>query len=214
MKSPVVMLPAQRFHQMDLFETVAPDVKCAVKPAAMPAPRHGMMTWQASEKHIGLFKPMIETHPAVADLKEWNPKIYGVSKDVIRTLVEAGFVEGEKLSPRTLCINLESWFRHRAVMRDDPFFWSDAENLKRYSDAWNRIKSRDGREGRDRRGGKKRAGFGFKGGMAPKGVEGPKTKENAQNPLGELGETASRPDRVGSPVASGPEAAKSTETSA
>jgi hypothetical protein len=204
------MLPAQRLHQMELFETVAPEVKCAVKPPTMAAPRHGMMVWQASAQHPGHFKPMVETHPAVVDLKNWNPKIYGCSKEVIRTLVECGMVEGERLSPRTLSIRLESWFAHRAKMRENPWFWSDAENLKKYSEAYRRMQQREGAKGRSHRRRKKRAGVHSEGGIAPGGVSGVETEENASDPLGELGERASRREGVASPAPSPQKHAKST----
>lgn len=132
MLATVQIVPQAHVHQLELFE-LAPEVHVAAKPVRVSAPRVGMMRWQPLPD--GSFKPLIETHPAVVDISRWAPAIYGCSRSVITTLVNAGFVEGERLSPRTLTINLESYFAWRTRMRGDPFFWSDQENRARYAAA-------------------------------------------------------------------------------
>lgn len=132
MKEPVNVLPQRRIVQLELFE-VAPDVAVAAKPAQIQAPRLGIMRWTPLEG--GVYKPEIETHPAAVNIKDWKEHVYGVSKHVIAALVEAGFVDGERLAPRTLLIHLESYFAHRARMRENPFFWQDSDNRQRYSEA-------------------------------------------------------------------------------
>lgn len=130
--TPVKILPQRRTLQLELFE-LAPDVLVAAKPVQITAPRMGIVTWVPVGD--GLYKSVIETHPTIIDIKDWDKKTLGCSKFVIAVLCEAGYVEAERLSPRTLAINLESYFAHRAKVREDHFFWLDDENRRRYSAA-------------------------------------------------------------------------------
>lgn len=119
--------------EMDSLWEVAPGVKSGVKPSQLQAPRLGVVHWEPAGD--GLFRPLLETHPAIVALTDWDERLYGCSQFIIKCLVEAGFVEGERLSPRGLTINLESFFQHRAKMRENPWFWSDSDNLRSYTRA-------------------------------------------------------------------------------
>jgi hypothetical protein len=150
MKTPVIVLPQRKTVQLELFE-VAPDIKIAAKPTQITAPRVGIMRWTPNPD--GSFRPEIETHPATVNIREWKEAIYGCSKLAILALVEAEFVDGERISPRTMNISLESYFNHRAKMRDNPWFWQDHDNRARYTKAMDKIKGENRHKPRNREGG-------------------------------------------------------------
>ena len=145
MHVPVTILPNARLEQLDLFQ-IAPEVQVAARPRTLPVPRHGMMRWEP--RGDGTYVPLIETHPAVVNLKRWKESLYGCDKEIIMNLVEAGFVEGERVAPRTVMINLESYFEFRSRMRANPWFWQDPDHRERYQKA---CATRHGRSRRDER---------------------------------------------------------------
>ena len=135
----VTLLPERRTLQLELWEA-APDVMVGDKPGNVRPPRHGVVFWEpVGDGHN--WRPRIETHPALVPLKQWDTKLYGCPRLVIQALVEGGFVEGERISPRCLNINLESWMQHRAMVRSNPWFWRDMDNLRRYTTALHAVNS-------------------------------------------------------------------------
>ena len=187
--TPVNILPSGRLVQMDLFETVAPDVKVGTKPPTVQTPRHGIVFFRPENN--GLYRPMIETHPNIVHLKDWKETVYGISKHVIATLVEAGFVEGERVTPKSLLINLESWFAHRLRMREDPYFWTDHDNRRRYSNASSEV---DRRRQTDHGKSVRKSQIQKEASGASTPVPAVMTPDTPQRGIARRGETAKRPD--------------------
>jgi hypothetical protein len=134
--TPVTILPQRQQLQLDLeLVELAPMERAAIaKPAKVRAPRQAIVTLKPTGDGKTV-QPMLETHSSIVNVKAWDEKVYGVSRFVIRALVLAGFVEGEMIAPRSLTINLESWFAHRERMRENPYFWTNEDNRRRYSEA-------------------------------------------------------------------------------
>jgi hypothetical protein len=136
--TPVRLMPDRRTVQLDLFELV-PGQKVSVPRVPLAKiPRVGIIKWTPSEDGIH-FRPEIETHPIVVSLKRWDEQVYGCTRYQIACLVAAGFVDGERLSPRHLNVVLESFFIFRERVRENPWFWQDSENHARYITAMRRI---------------------------------------------------------------------------
>lgn len=156
MSVPVVIMPKGRMVQMDLFEA-APGVMASAKlPRGILPPRQAIIKLVPQEG--GMLRPELETHPGVINLKHWTEEKFGVSRGVIAVLVDAGFVDGEKPAPRTTLVVLESWFAHRQRVRENPWFWRDEENSRRYTLASDLYQRREGRAGRTGKGAKTAAG--------------------------------------------------------
>ena len=175
MQVPVQLLPkGGPTLQLELFE-FAPGVKVSVPvPRHLPrvVPRTGIV--KMVQEPDGRFRPEIESLPAVVPLKNWDEKTYGVSKFIISALVLAGFVEGERIAPRYMTIVLESWFAYRELIRQNPYFWQDADNRDRYQKAQKRLsqqwKAEDGPETAQEEG------------LFSTAVETPESAENVSRP--------------------------------
>jgi len=57
----------------------------------------------------------------------------GVSYSTLRRLVDAGFVKGAKIAPKTYVMSLASYYEHVKRCEADPEFWDRPENKKKWS---------------------------------------------------------------------------------
>lgn len=136
----VKILSTGQVVQLELFEA-APGVHTCFNPPKHLVPRMGIFKWRATG--VNTWTVNVETTESVIPLKNWKESVFGVSKFVIQVLIEAGFVKGARLSPRSLSINLESWMDYSEQMKNDPYFWQDDENRKLYKLALARIQQND-----------------------------------------------------------------------
>lgn len=144
---PVRILSTGQLAQLELFE-VAPGVHVCLNPPKHLVPRMGIFKWRAGADNT--WTVQVETTESLVPLKHWKENVFGVSKFVIQVLIEAGFVEGARLSPRSLNINLDSFMTFCEAMKKDPYFWQDEDNRRAYKLALARIQQNDRKSQRRR----------------------------------------------------------------
>ncbi len=52
--------------------------------------------------------------------------------DTLYRLARAGFIETIKVAPRTILLNVDSYYRHLRRCAEDPWFWENSKRMERY----------------------------------------------------------------------------------
>ncbi len=119
---------------------VAPGVK--VLPVDVRRiPAIGMFTWRRVKctlengQKVYAYLPVEEVHDAWMRLSEVEKKLpLGMSSEVIKKLILAGFVEGSKVTPTDTKVNVRSLVEHFENCRADWHFWERDNRRQRYTD--------------------------------------------------------------------------------
>ena len=116
------------FGQRD-FAVLAPDEWVAVCPPSM-VPKVGVVKFKRAEAN--LWQPVILALPTLVYCGAWKTE-FGCSWKSAVKLAYAGFVEYQRLLPRRIAINLESFFEHSRKVKADRHFWTP-ERRRRMAD--------------------------------------------------------------------------------
>jgi hypothetical protein len=110
---------------------IAPDVKIA------PLPKEEIPEFAIARLQPvgdGTYRPILMTMEVSVPLTK-AVKLLGVKYHIIRRLMRGGFIRSSQLSPGLHHIDLPSWFEHMAAIRNDPDFWANERNRRRYREA-------------------------------------------------------------------------------
>jgi hypothetical protein len=131
-------------HQ--IFPRPAREIEVAPGTKVLPVdvrkiPAIGMFTWKRQVltlqdgRRVVAYIPVEEVHDAYMRLSEVEKKLpLGMSSEVIKKLILAGFVEGAKVTPTDTKVNVRSLLEHFEACRADWQFWERDGRRQRYSD--------------------------------------------------------------------------------
>lgn len=112
---------------------VAPGAKVVpLSEVGIEPPRFGVCRLQAVGD--GTFRPILVLQEQMVRISKLAAML-GLDDMQLFRLCRAGFVRYDQVTPRCFRVSLESWFEHQERVQADPWFWDDAKNKAKYSEA-------------------------------------------------------------------------------
>lgn len=113
---------------------VAPGVKYAPCPVEL-APRLAIVRLVPAGDNT--YSPKLFIHDHWIRISDAE-KLLGIHQQSLYRLINGGFVKGRQSTPNTREISLESYFEHCRKIEDDPDFWQNKDNQRRFNQAASR----------------------------------------------------------------------------